>query len=205
MQQINLYHDKLKKEKLILSFKHVLYGSVALLFFLGFIQGINEYIYYSTRAQLNAKAKVLEAKTQHLINFQASLPKVQRDRSLNVKLRKLEKDLISKQTVLDVLSNEKLGNTTGFTQHFEGLARQSIQGLWITRAHFTQGGTVLDIQGKSNQPDLVPKYLQALSGENAFKGTELDSFIIQKNSKENILEFKFNNIAAGKPQPGASY
>lgn len=196
MQHINLYHNKLKKRVLLFSSLRLMQASIALIIALGLIHAINEYRYYSTQAQINSSAKLLTEKTQRLTKFQASLPKIQKDFSLKVKLQQLEKDLINKQTVLEVLSNKKLGNTTGFAHHFEGLARQSIQGLWITRAHFLQGGTVLDIQGKSNHPDLVPKYLQALSAENAFKGSEFNSFIIQKNPKSNILEFKLNNITA---------
>lgn len=196
MQQINLYHKKLKKNALLFSSLRLTQGSLVLLIVLGLFQAINEYRYYSTQSQISTSTKLLTEKTQRLSLFQASLPKTQRDLSLKVKLQQLEKDLINKQTVLDVLSNKKLGNTTGFAHHFEGLARQSIQGLWITRAHFLQGGTVLDIQGKSNHPDLVPKYLQALSAENAFKGSEFNSFIIQKKSKSSILEFKLNNISA---------
>ena len=199
MQQINLYHNKLKKKVLLFSFLRLTHASLALLIILGLVQAANEYLYYSTKSQINLNENLLTEKTQRLNVFQASLPKMQRDLNLQVKLHQLEKDLINKQTVLDVLSNKKLGNTTGFTQHFEGLARQTIQGLWITRAHFLQGGTELDIQGKSNHPDLVPKYLQALSSENAFKGTEFNSFIIQKNTKDNTLEFKLNNITSAKP------
>ena len=199
MQKINLYHNNLKKKVLLFSFLRLTQASLALFIILGLVQAANEYLYYSTKSQINLNEKLLTEKTQRLNVFQASLPKMQRDLSLQVRLHQLEKDLVNKQTVLDVLSNKKLGNTSGFTQHFEGLARQTIKGLWITRAHFLQGGTELDIQGKSNQPDLVPKYLQALSSEDAFKGTEFNSFVIQKNNKSNTLEFKLNNITSAKP------
>jgi len=198
MQQINLYHKTLKKKSLVFSFQHMVSGAVALLIVLGLIQVINEIVYYTTQSQLKDNAKLLLERSQRLTTLQASLPKLQSDSNLKAQLKQVEKDLISKQRVLSVLSNKKLGNTSGFTQQFTGLARQTIQGLWITRAHFIQGGTVLDIQGKSNHPDLVPKYLQALSSEEAFKGTEFNSFIIQKNTDNNILEFKFNNILSEK-------
>jgi len=198
MQHINLYHKTLKKKSLVFSFQRMVSGAVALLIVLGLIQVINEVVYYSTQSQLKDNAKLLLERSQRLTTLQASLPKLQSDSNLKAQLKHVEKDLISKQRVLSVLSNKKLGNTSGFTQQFTGLARQTIQGLWITRAHFIQGGTVLDIQGKSNHPDLVPKYLQALSSEDAFKGTEFNSFIIQKNTDNNILEFKFNNILSEK-------
>lgn len=196
MQQINLYRKNLRKKVLIFSFQKLMHSSIALIIVLALVQIANEFHYHSTQAQLNVHVKLLIDKTNKLNTFQASLPKVKKDLNLEVKLQKMEAELINKQTVLTVLSNKKLGNTDGFTQHFEGLARQTIKGLWITRAHFIQGGTILDIQGESNHPDLVPKYLQALSSEQAFKGSEFNSFIINKNEKNNALEFKFNNISS---------
>jgi len=198
MQQINLYHISLKKKLLLFSFQRLLHASIALLFLLIFIQGYNEYNYYSTQITFKAKTKQLAESTQRFNTLQTNLPALRKDQSLTIKLKQLEQDIINKQLVLSILSDKKLGNTEGFTKHFEGLARQSINGLWITRAHFIEGGTVLDIQGQSRAPELVPKYLQGLSSESAFKGSEFNSFVIQKNTKTKLHEFKFNNIKSSQ-------
>ena len=198
MQQINLYHVKLKKKLLLFSFQRLLHASLTLLFLLGFIQAYNEYNYYSTQISFKDQTKQLAQSTKRFHTLQANLPTLKKDQSLTIKLKKLEQDIINKQLVLSILSDKKLGNTDGFIKHFEGLARQSINGLWITRAHFIEGGTVLDIQGKSRTPELVPKYLQGLSTESAFKGSEFNSFVIQKNAKTRLHEFKFNNIKSSQ-------
>jgi len=198
MQHINLYHISLKKKLLHFSFQRLLHTSIALLFLLGFIQAYNQYNYYSTQNTFKVKTKHLAESTKHFNTLQTNLPTLRKDQSLTVKLKKLEQNIINKQLVLSILSDKKLGNTEGFTKHFEGLARQSINGLWITRAHFIEGGTVLDIQGKSRAPELVPKYLQGLSSERAFKGSEFNSFVIQKNAKTKLHEFKFNNIKSSQ-------
>ena len=200
MQQINLYHISLKKKILLFSFQRLLHASISLLVLLGFIHTFNEYNYYSTQSTFKDKTKQLAESTKRFNSLQASLPTVNKDLSLATKLKKLEQDIINKQLVLSILSDKKLGNTEGFTKHFEGLARQSINGLWITRAHFIEGGTVLDIQGKSRAPELVPKYLQGLSSESAFKGSEFNSFVIHKNAKTKLHEFKFNNIKSSQAQ-----
>lgn len=198
MQQINLYHISLKKKLLLFSFQRLLHASIALVFLLGFIQTYNEYNYYSTQIEFKGKTTQLTESTKRFNTLQTNLPMLKKDPSLTIKLNKLEQDIINKQLVLTILSDKKLGNTEGFTKHFEGLARQSINGLWITRAHFIEGGTILDIQGKSRAPELVPKYLQGLSSESAFKGSEFNDFVIQKNAKTKLHEFKFNNIKSSQ-------
>jgi len=201
MQQINLYHSNLKRKELALSFKHLLQGSAAILVFITLIQIVSEYQYYSSKSKLQLTENTLADKKQKLQKFQASLPKVKKDLQLKEKLALLEQDLINKQTVLDVLSDKKLGNTSGFTQHFEGLAKQSKTGLWLTKLHFLQGGTVLDIEGHSTKPELLPQYLQSLSSETAFRGTEFNSFIIHRSTKNKPLRFKINNVSSNKTEP----
>lgn len=197
MQQINLYHSSLIKKKITLSFSHLVQGSIGLLVLITVIQAYNEYTYYSSKSLLIDKQQQLVVATKNFALLKSTLPKLNKDPSLALKLKQLDKDLSSKKVVLSILSDKKLGNTAGFTSHFEGLARRAINGLWITRAHFIKGGTILDIQGKSQQPELVPQYLQALSSEEAFKGTEFNSFVIQHDSKNKIHEFKLNNLSSG--------
>jgi len=194
MQQINLYNKSLRKKILAFSLQRMAQGAFALLLLLGLWHGINLYQVSSLQKEINNSKTVLFEKQKKLQLFQASLPKVKKDLHLKVTLTRLEQDLINKQAILDILSDQKLGNTKGFTGHFEGLARQTIKGLWLTKLHFLQGGASLNIQGYSKQPELLPQYLQALSSETAFKGTEFNHFIIQREDKNNVLSFMLHNL-----------
>jgi len=207
MQQINLYNKNLRKKSVIFSFTHLSYGSLSLLIFLALWQSISHYQVYSLQKKIGLAKTSLNQKQQQLSIFQDSLPKIKKDTGLKLKLAQLEKELISKQTILEILSDQKLGNTHGFTDHFEGLARQTIKGLWLTKLHFIHGGTELSIQGHSKKPELLPKYLQALSSEAAFKGTEFNHFVIQREEKNRSLTFSLNNIRSSSletPTPLAS-
>jgi len=195
MQQINLYHTQLRKQDVLLSSGHLLQGSIALIVFLGLLQFYSQYQNYSSNNQIQELNKQLTEKNTRLATFQNSLPKVKKDLNLKDKLTQLEVDLINKKTVLNVLSEKKLGNTDGFTKQFAGLAKQTIKNLWLTKIHFLQGGTVLDIEGKAKKPTLVPQYLQALSSETIFNGTEFNSFIINRTEKNSSLKFKLSNIS----------
>jgi len=195
MQQINLYHAQLRKPDVLLSSSHLIQGSIALIVLLGLIQFYNQYQHYSSKTKIQKLNTQLSSKNTLLTTFQNSLPKVKKDLNLKDKLTQLEVDLVNKQTVLNVLSEKKLGNTEGFSKQFVGLARQTIKDLWLTKIHFLQGGTVLDIEGKAKQPTLVPQYLQALSSETIFNGTEFNSFIINRNENNTTLKFRLSNTS----------
>ena len=194
MQQINLYHSRLRKKELLFSFNRVVQAAAALLALIFIVQAYGFYQTYSLQADMTTATKLLADKKQRLQTLQASLPKIKKNAQLATTYKNLEQDLVNKQTVLNVLSEKKLGNTSGFSEHFEGLARQSKAGLWLTRLHFFQGGTVLDIEGHSNKPELLPQYLQALSSEEIFKGTEFNSFVIRRENNNKPLHFKINNV-----------
>ncbi len=194
MQQINLYHSRLRKKERVFSFNRVVQAAAALLALIFIVQASGFYQTYSLQADTTIATKLLADKKQRLQTLQASLPKIKKNAQLATTYKNLEQDLLNKQTVLNVLSEKKLGNTNGFSEHFEGLARQSKAGLWLTRLHFLQGGTVLDIEGHSNKPELLPQYLQALSSEEIFKGTEFNSFVIRRENNNKPLHFKINNV-----------
>jgi len=194
MQQINLYQEGLKKQKLLISFNNSLIAASCLILFTIIIQSHAQYTIYSSQQKIESLESTLANKTKELEKYKASLPTAKKDLSLNTKLSQLEKKLIHKQNILDTLSGRKLGNTEGFSAYFEALAKQTIDGLWLTKLHFLEGGTQLDIQGRTNTPSLVPKYLLSLSTESIFNGTEFNSFILNKGANQSILDFKLNNL-----------
>ena len=194
MQQINLYQERLKKQKLLISFNNSLIASVCLIIFFVVMQSHAQYTIFLSQKNIKELNQELTAKTKKLEKFKQQLPKIQQDLSLDSKLATLEEKLIHKQKILDTLSGKKLGNTQGFSQQFEGLAKQTIDGLWLTKLHFLEGGTILDFQGRTNNPSLVPRYLLALSTERVFKGTEFHSFMLHKQPEQPLLDFKFNNL-----------
>jgi len=193
MQQINLYQSHLKKQEPVVSFNQLGISTAILLVLLASVYGYNSYKLNTAQATLKNLNVQLAQKSKALEIIKNGRPQVKKNISLKDKLVALENDLVSKQLVLDVLSDKKLGNTTGFANYFEGLARQVTTGVWLTRLHFLDGGTVMDLQGKTQQPELVAKYLKALATEHVFNGTEFNSFIIQRNEKNKPLLFKFNN------------
>jgi len=193
MQQINLYQSHLKKQEPVVSFNQLSISTLILVFLLASVYSYNIYKLNTAQTTLKNLNVQLAQKSQALALIKNSRPQIKKNVSLKDKLVTLENDIVSKQIVLDVLSGKKLGNTTGFANYFEGLARQVTNGVWLTKLHFLDGGTVMDLQGKTQQPELVAKYLKALATEQVFNGTEFNSFIIQRNEKDKPLLFKFNN------------
>jgi MSHA biogenesis protein MshI len=67
-----------------------------------------------------------------------------------------------------------------FAEVFEGLARQRLQGLWLTAIHIGAGGGELALEGSAQGGELLPRYLTRLSGEPAFRGREFQRLAMQR-------------------------
>jgi len=131
----------------------------------------------------------------------AKLQKIQNELSLRKKDTVLAKKIIvktkelaNKQKVLSILSRDEFGNTKGFIEHISGLARQRVEGLWLTKIRIADGGTDIALHGTTTKSALLPKYLQRLSAEKIFSGTEFQSlFMERQEKKKQWLSFSLQN------------
>lgn len=96
-------------------------------------------------------------------------------------LREAERETVQKERLLRAFRTRRLGNTRGFAAHFEALARQRIDGLWLTRVEVRDGGITL--VGETEAGELVPRYLARLGTEAAFRGTEFARFKLTRGDE----------------------
>jgi hypothetical protein len=95
-------------------------------------------------------------------------------------VERLERERAGKQALLGRLEGEAMGNQRGFSAHLEGLGRQHPEGLWLRRVYLGAGGRRLGLEGGVTDAELLPRYLNALSREPAFAGTQFDSFSLHR-------------------------
>jgi len=91
---------------------------------------------------------------------------------------KLKALIAAPQSVRELLEKDVFTSKQGYSDFFIALARQSVQGLQLTRVDMTGAGKDIEIIGRSTSPDRVPRYLQRLSREKIMEGLEFDVFQI---------------------------
>lgn len=194
LQQVNLYQYELKTQKL--NYSALMLVQLCLIFIVVF-SAVAGFRYF----QLQQHQSSLVEHQQKQKNAMADLQKIQAELSLRKKdatLAKLiiekTKELTNKQKVFGILSRDEFGNTKGFIEHISGLARQRIDGLWLTQIRIADGGTDVTLQGTTSKSSLLPKYLQRLSAEKAFTGTEFESLLMaRQEKKKQWLNFSLQN------------
>ena len=111
-------------------------------------------------------------------------------------------DFKRKSEALAALSRSELGNTTGFSPQFIGLARQRLAGLWLT--HIALGGPGLELRGITLSEELLPRYLDMLGHEPVFQGTRFGEAHLTRSADPAGLSFELRSHGIAAPQAGVT-
>ena len=177
-QQINLYQPVLSTQSTPLS------ASTATLLLGTVCAALSLWWLYGERQVTNLEKEVRSAQAQQ--QQQAALVRVlgaaQANRAnpvdLQARARQLGMQLTERQRILALLRSGELGTTDGFADRLAALARQRIEGVWLDHIVLSGASGVSSLAGRALDPNLVPRYLQALAAEQHLRGTRFDEFHI---------------------------
>ena len=194
MQQVNLYQDELKAKKLNYSALMLAQLTLLLIVILSVAAGFKYFQLQQHESSLVESKQNQKMAMAELQEIQTELSLRKKDATLAKRIIQKTKELTNKQKVLNILSRDEFGNTKGFIEHVSGLARQRVEGLWLTKIRIASGGTDVSLKGTTSKPALLPKYLQRLSAEKAFSGTEFQSLLMaRQEKKKQWLDFSLQN------------
>lgn len=185
LQQVNLYQEELKKQQLNYSASMLAQLCVVLLIVFSLVAGFRYFQVEQLQKTLTENQQKQKIAMADLQKLQTELSKRKKDSSLEKQIIEKTNELANKQKVIGILSQDEFGNTKGFVEHISGLARQRIDGLWLTHLRIAGGGTDVALHGSTSKASLLPKYLQRLSVEKAFSGTEFQSLLMARQEKKN--------------------
>lgn len=193
MQQVNLYRKGSRKISLSFNSSIIVWisGVTALVFLLLYIEGV------ISITGLEGQVADLEAKkidqTTRLEELKKEAEAHGEDPELAQAVESLSQEVRGKQRLLEELAPHLAGNTSGFSSHLRGLARQRIDGLWLRTIRVTRGGRRLELMGSTIDPLTVPQLIEALRSEPAFVGRHFQSFLLERSEEhDEIVHFSMS-------------
>lgn len=195
-QQINLYQPIFRTTRKI--FSAVTIAQTAGIFIVGLllIYGISSW--HVARlgndiAGLDAQRQAAMAQLQSLSVQTVPAP---RSRLVEDQLREAEIEVAQKERLLVAFQTRRFGETRGFSRHFTALARERLDGLWLTRVVIRDGGIAL--AGAAEAGELVPRYLARIGRDSAFAGTEFPYLQLTRGDQRGApVEFSVTTAAEG--------
>lgn len=184
-QQINLYQPMFRKQEKIFSAVTIAQSLAVLVVGLAMFYGYSVWNVNNLRSEVVNQQRLQAEVLAKIESLSKQYPLRQKSKLLEARVLTLQQELQAKQALLKVLSDTRIGNTSGFSAHFTGLARQKIEGVWLRSVQLSAGGQQVGIIGSTLQPELVPRYIQQLANETAFRGAEFRSFTMQRVKGDN--------------------
>jgi hypothetical protein len=170
-QQINLYQPIFRRQKKVFSAVTMLQVSALLLAVLGSLYFYGEMKLQALQAQLVRLNTDLVTLNVQLGRLEAQLSGESKSKLLENEIARLSNELTKRMQVQELLTTRTAGNTEGLSAYLEAFARQHVQGIWLTRFTIANGGKSLGLSGKTLASELVPVYIEKLSGESLLQGT----------------------------------
>lgn len=177
-QQINLYEAALRKEKKAFSAATIA-GSIAAIalafaavhFYLASqVRGIEAVVHQSDQVLGALRGQVTTLVSQNAAQGPGAL--------LAEELARSDARLKSRRELLQNITTRVAGDAEGYSALMTGLARRTLQGLWLTG--FAVGDNRgLEIKGGVLDPKLVPAYMSSLNEEDSIRGREVAELILK--------------------------
>lgn len=199
-QQVNLYQPIFRTQPKVFSATTILQASVMLLIGLSLIYGYARW----QDAKLDHEVKNLQAQQDSMLkqieDFNTHFPIKQKNLALEKQLTDLTAQRAGRARALEVLSSGVFGNTQGFSAYLEGLARQHVEGLWLTGMSISDGGEQLGLTGSAVEAQQVPRYLQQLAAEKDFNGREFKTFQLTRGDAPPRIDFTLHTATQSTAQ-----
>jgi len=199
-QQVNLYQPILRAQPKVFSALTIMQFGVLLLLGLSLIYGYARWQDAKLGRDVIALQAQQDAMLKRIEDFSTRFPIKQKNPDLERQLTSLAADRSGKARALDVLSGGVFGNTNGFSGYLESLARQHVEGVWLTGVTISDGGEHLGLTGSTLDAQLVPRYLQQLSAEVSYKGREFKTFQMQRGAAPAHIDFTLNTATTNTAQ-----
>jgi hypothetical protein len=132
----------------------------------------------SLSAQATATEATLAAKQTRLAEVKVQFAPRPRSTTLGAEIAEAQETLTMLQNASATIKRGGFGDSTGFSPYFRALARQSVDGVWLTEVDIAGGGERLGVQGNTVQAALVPQYIARLAQEPVMKGKAFGQFDI---------------------------
>lgn len=124
----------------------------------------------SLSAQAAATEIKLGARQAKLAEVKVQFAPRQRSTTLGVEIVEAQETLTMLQNASATIKRGGFGDTTGFSPYFRALARQRLDGVWLTDIDIAAGGERIGVQGNTVQASLVPQFIGRLAQEPVMQG-----------------------------------
>jgi len=201
-QQVNLYQPRVRKPGPLLSSTRAVVLVAGLAVLLGAWFAVRYVQLRGLESRLQSVEMQRQAESRRVADYRRRYPPKHKSAQLQNKLATRERVLHTRQRVLAMLESGEVGNTQGFSAYLAALARQRVEGTWLTGFTLANGGRAVSLSGSTVEPDLVPAYIRNLTLEDVFRGLSFEQMELRR-ADEAPRRIDFRLWSPGIPETAA--
>ncbi len=175
-QNINLYHPIFRKQEKKFSALTMAQAAGLVVAAVVLIYAYTWSQVGSLEAQLKELDRQRESAVKRLTEVSTRFGGQVKANPVDEQIARLEQEIAARQQLQKIAQQGNLGNTEGYSGILVALARQHVEGTWLTRIAVAGRGESMRLEGRSLSPDMVPQYIQRLSREPLLTGTQFKLF-----------------------------
>ena len=179
-QQINLYQERFREKRLLLSAKQL--GSLLVIMLMG-IGGWSSLLQTDLdhASQQNLVIKANQEKIIDELNTaSAELARLLADSRIDQKIAGLSREISARKKVLSFVDANQFGSGQGFSPYLVALSSLDVSNVWLD--DIVLGENYVRLRGSALSADLIPEYFNRFSEEKSFQGHRFHIFQIDRNS-----------------------
>ncbi len=146
-----------------------------------------------SNSQLQADYTALQAQTSQLRAQAEQLRGLQpksESESLSAEITRLQAEVVHRQKIRHLISEQDVGNSAGFSAHFEAMSRQHLRSLSLQSFSLREGGGYVELEGLVRRADQIPLLLRRLRKEPAFESVRFGVLNIERSEEDDrALQF----------------
>lgn len=169
-QQINLHQPIFRQQRAVFSALVVLRICAVWMVGLGVVYALALTREHSLGHEQASLTRSRDSTAARLQEFAASQDQPGRRQEQEAELARLQAELAQKQSVLRVLARGDLGDSLGFAPQIAALADRRLAGVWLNHIGLSAGGHEVSLHGQALTEDLLPAYIERLSGSEGLPG-----------------------------------
>lgn len=175
---INLYAPTLRRQRPLVSAGQALLALAVVLVAMLAWGAQSRSAADEAEARAQALDAQLKARRERLTALAREAGARRPDAALGAEIGQAEALLAGRLAVLASLEGGALGNPAGFSPFMRALARQALDGLWLTGFDIGAGGGEMSISGRALSAELLPHYIGRLKAEAVFQGRDFATLSI---------------------------
>lgn len=178
-QQIDLYQERFRKKKLLLSARQFGILLFLLLLSIGLWSSLLQMdLDQASRQNLAIKASQ-DMITEELNAANAELAKLLADNRADQEIAGISNEIRARKKVLSFVDANQFGSGQGFSSYLVALSSLHVRNVWLDEIALSEN--YVRLRGSALNADLIPEYFNRFSEESIFQGNRFHIFQLDRS------------------------